>query len=222
MLRIVRRLRVRPLLMLLMPVLLWTGLTMTSARGGAGEYVFSNITVSSAEDLSHARITYDYGWATAEFPGWQTCTWNVFDASDAVIGESTVDMIGLASSYTDRTKEISVTGIPASADVSCVASNSDELGDYQISDVRVAKRGMGDPREFVLSFDATWDAGGLPSAANCTVVVHDRSGSVLFTEDFSLTTGGSTVNDLTTRVFSPRDIAGPPGAASLSCQPFTG
>ena len=189
-----------------------------AARSDETGYTFSNVRVFQV-DPSHARVVYDYAWATDEFPGWRTCTWTVYGPDGGAIGATTNDLMGLDDQYVDKEKLVNVSGVPTSADVSCEPGRLDSSSGYTIEEVRATRRGN-DPRGVTVMFAATWAGSGRPGAVSCTAVVKDQEGDVLTTQDFDFAMVARENRGLTHSWLTPEPLDERPATADLRCAPF--
>lgn len=190
----------------------------TVARGDNDGYAFTNVRVENL-DASHARVVYDYGWASNEFPGWRTCTWTVYDATGNAVGSTTNDLMGLNETYTAKEKIVSVSAPGTTADVDCEPGALGSSDEYTLDEVRAVRRGN-DPRMVTVLFNTAWRGSGRPGAVSCTAVVKDRGGSVLTTQQFDFATAASHQSDASHSWLADQPLPERPMTADLDCSPY--
>lgn len=193
---------------------------VTEARGNDTGYAFSNVSVQQVDE-SHAKVVYDYSWATRDFPGWRVCTWRVYGADGSTVGETTNELIRLDDHYAAKEKIVSVSGVATSADVTCEDRRLDSASDYMVDEVRATRRGT-DPRSVTVVFAAAWNGSGRPGAASCTAMVKDQDGNVLTTQDFDLLVGSEQHRGLSHSWLAPEPLGERPATAELECVPLGG
>jgi hypothetical protein len=175
--------------------------------------------VEHSRDDSVAVIQYDLGWAEDEFPGIYNCTWEVLDANGSVVGEYTTPVVVLEKLSTDLTKEIPITGAPASARATCETERLD-TGTYQydISSVSVSQSEGGG---VLIRFTAQWLGDGVPGVVRCDGDVLANAGEVLESEQVNFASGVSRSDDNLVRIDIPSESAGRASGAELDCTPYT-
>jgi hypothetical protein len=195
--------------------LVWS---VADARSADNGYAFSNISVTQ-NDEDHAKVTYDYGWATSEFPGWRLCTWTVYGADGAEVGSVSNQIIGLDSSYVGKEKIVSVSGSPSSANVSCAPGRLGSDGEYAFSDVRAIQRGN-DPQGVTVLFNTAWRGSGVPGPVSCHITVRDRAGNVIAEHDTDLLVGEGDARNVNLGWRAAEPLSARPATADLECVPF--
>ena len=199
-----------------------------SATGASTGYEFSNIRVIGQDD-SHIHLTYDLRWASEEFPGWRSCSWVALDKDSNQVGDKTVELFGLDSSYVDQPIDIPISsdraGVAAvEGRVSCDEERLDATGGhYELSNIRVL------PSEFEPSLrmviDYEWIGGGRPGPNKCQLTTFDSEGKEIFVHPFNLAAGEPEGKDLEFRVIPPEEVASDPdtlnpASAKAECSPL--
>lgn len=194
----------------------------------SGGYLFEDIQVANQPDPltgaplpGHARVTYRASWSNGEFPGEHTCTWQVLDDSETVIGENIGSFTSLEEVSSDFVHvDVNVEGVPASARISCEEERLDSAGGrFAISDVRV--KNPETPRlAWQVLFTYAWRGGGNPAAQSCNIRVYDSTGSFLFEQVTNFVTGSRGPRGGRFMLQPPDDVKADPGSVEVACRPF--
>jgi hypothetical protein len=202
-------------------------------------YRFSNVSVGPQPDPQtrealpdHARVTYDVSWADAgRFPGKHRCTWRLFDDSGAQVGETTIDLMALQSSYSKPIHtDVNTSGVAGRAEVECDSARLDTAnGTIEISNVHIwvpetekEKMAWG-ARTIRVLFDYAWRGQGDPTPQACTTRVLDSSGNVVLTSHGAMALGGreNSFGFNALALPAPDDLETlRPTSATMSCRPM--
>lgn len=224
-----------------MVVLVATGASLaTISRSAAGEdakYVFSNVKSAYTTDeqtnlidASSAEVSYDIAWSSETYPGASPCTWRVYDPQGSVIGEQSDSLMVLRPTGAHGVRKIPVSGgVPSSAEISC-GSRLDQVGNYDVSNVRVGPMMLPDqsrvPSSITVTFDARWKAANgsatTPGAASCSVTGYGSSGDVLVQRNITLVVASGSATGLEGILPADDASAEEPASATVDCQPFGG
>lgn len=207
---------------------LWTlGATSnpTSSNANAEGYSFTNVEVVE-QDGHTATIEYDYSWSGPGFPGWRKCQWLVYSSTGEALGSKDVEVVGLASEYSEKRHQVEIAGGPAHhAEIACQPGRLDApQGHYSISNITVERNPAfdGDLRSLLVTFDEHWVGAGIPGPQACTTRIFARSGRPLveWESNFVDTSGGREGAEM--HIIAPGEVIEAPDHATIRCQAITG
>ncbi len=231
---VTRAARVRRVLLftgvMLLGMLVWTmKSSQVSGQTSSGGYRFSIVDVShpvdpqtGEADTTHARVRFRLAWATPEFPGERLCTWRVYDAAGALVGETAETIVAAEESYDQPAyNDVAVAGDPAHADVSCAPGRLDDpAGHFRVSDARVTTNTALPTAEYAVVFDARWEGAGTPTPQECTARLYGKSGGRVHEETRNLISAETAARVSLQLEDVPSTLPEEPTRAVVTCRPL--